>query len=467
MMMLTRCCLIVLLCSVQALAVAAPLKLTTSTQDENADFAVERSGPGGNLHLVWTQDDDVDGRSLHYMMFSSAGAVLIADTRIDNGGTGGPAGYPSLALDTTGHVYVVWQGGAVPEVYFMRLNPFLDDRNGNPADPATIKEVDDMMISAAGGDQAVHPRVELDGNSQLHVVWESDCTGPVQYVTLDTDGVLLNGPVDIGPTASCNGFPDIALDSNGNAHVVFANGAATMADEIYYAMVDGANATLLIDATLLTADDGLAAGSATVSVNTATDQVFTVYKQETGTGGPGSEEIFIDTLDPARDDRNGSVADPAVLRLGQQQFTSGEGQYRWHVFSRIGLDRRLDLFYMDFDDNACPVGDYTIRHAQLIYDGTVLLRENLSTTAQSCAAWVRLSHFDSRVVWADRDSATGYQEIYSSPIGREDAGSSGYFTCALHTAPGRAANAGDFWVLLAGIGALGLRSVRRRYAGRA
>jgi hypothetical protein len=465
MTMLVRCCFIVLLYSVQALAVAVPLQLTTSVTNVNSDFAVERTDPSGNIHLVWTEDDVVDGRALYYKMLSSTGTVLIDATRIDNGGTGGPAGYPSIALDSTTHVYVVWQSGASPEVYFMRLNPLLDDRNGTAADLATIKEVDDVMISAAGGDQAVHPRVELDSSNNLRVVWETACTGPVQYVTVDTNGVLLNGPLDLGPAGSCNGYPDMALDSKGNAHIVFANGAATTADEIYYTMVDGATATVLIDATLLTLDDGLLAGSATVSVNTATDQAFVVYKQETGIGGPGSEEIFIDTLDPALDDQNGSVADPSVLRVSQQQFTSGEGQYRWHVFSRIGQDRRIDIFYMDFDDSACPANVYAIQYAQLLYDGRVLLRENLSTTAQSCAAWVRLSHYDNRVVWAD--SAAGNQEIFSSVISRADAGSSGFFACSLRTVPGRAANAGDFWILLAGVGALGLRSLRRCFRGRA
>jgi hypothetical protein len=458
MSLFARCCLIVLLYSVQAIALAVPQQFTSSMS--NADFAVARSGPAGNIHMVWTQDDTTDGRSLHYMMRTASGTVLIDDTRIDNGGTGGPAGYPSIAVDVSGHVYVVWQAGSSREVYFMRLNPSLDDRNGNAAVLTTIKEVDDVMISGAGGDEAVHPRMEADSSGNLRVVWESNCTGPVQYLTVDTNGVSLNGPLDLGPTGSCNGYPDIALDSNGNAHVVFANGAATTADEVYYTMVDGSNASVLIDATLLTLDDGLLAGNATVSINTATNQAFVVYKQETGAGGSGSEEIFIDTLDPALDDQNGSVADPAVLRINQQQFTNGEGLYRWHVFSRIGQDRRVDIFYMDFDDSACPASVYTIQHAQLLYDGTLLLHENLSTTAQSCAAWVRMSHSDNRVVWAD--SAAGSQEIFSGKIDRADAGSSGYFACSLTAVQGSATRAGDLWLLLVGIAALGIRTLRKR-----
>jgi len=293
-------------------------------------------------------------------------------------------------------------------------------------------------------------------------VWESECTGPVQYVRLDTSGAQLStAPVSIGPAGTCDGYPDLALDSDANVHVVFSSAAATAAPEVYYAMIDGATDDVLIDATLLTVDDDLLAGSATVSVNLGDNQVFLVYKQETGSGGPGSEEIFIDTLDPSRDARDGSPGNLAVLRTGLTQFTNGEGQYRWHVFSRIGQNRRLDILYMDFDDAACPVGTYTLQYAQKIYDGAVLLRQDLSTTLQSCSAWARMSHYDDRVVWPD-DTAAGDQEIFAAQLGRADAGSSGFLACTLHAGAGSAAGAGDLWVLLAGIAALGIRVARRR-----
>lgn len=450
------------LLSVSAYVAAAPLQLTSTMA--NADYAVERTDAAGNIHLVWTQDDTTDGRALYYRMLNASGAVLIDSTRIDNGGTGGPAGFPSMALDTAGKVYVVWQSGASPAIYFLRLNPLAHDFTTTIADLATIKEVDDVMIST-GGAAAVHPRVAMDSSANLHVVWESDCTGPVQYVRIAVDAnnnVVPNGaPLDVGPTGSCNGYPDIALDSVGNAHVVFANATLTMADEIYYAMIAAADGTILIDATRLSADDGLLAGSATISVNTADNKAYLVYKEETGSGGSGSEEIFIDTLDPALDPQNGSSAAAAIL-LNRRQFSNGEGLFRWQVFARIGQNRRLNILYVDFAAAACPTGVYAIRYAQVIYDGDALLRQDLSTTAQSCSASVRMAPNGSRIVWAD--SVGGNQEIFSSTISRADAGSNG-FTCTLHTLPGRAASAADLWLLLTGIGLLGLRHFSRRRAG--
>lgn len=457
---IARILLAVLLLSVLPGLRAAPLQLTSTAM--NADYAVERTDASGNLHLVWTQDDATDGRALYYEMLNGSGRVLIAATRIDDGGTGGPAAYPSIAVDSTYHVYVVWQSGATPEVYFMRLNPLLEPRDGSPATLSTLKEVDDVMISPAGGDSAVHPRVEIDSQAHLFVVWESECTGPVQYVRLDANGTQLStAPVSLGPAGGCDGFPDLALDNNANVHVVFSSAAATVAPEVYYAMLNGADDSVMIDATLLTADDGLLAGSATVNVNLGDNKVYIVYKRETGSGGPGSEEIYIDTLDPSQDARDGSPGNLAVLRTGHLQFTNGEGLHRWHVFSRIGSNRRLDILYMDVDDATCPTGSYTLQYAQKIYDGAVLLRQDLSTTLQSCSAWVRMAHYGDRVIWPDITSA-GDQEIFTTQIGRADAGSSGYFTCTLHAGGGSATRAGDLWMLLAGIAALGVRVARRR-----
>ena len=456
-----RFCCAALLLAVHTLAAALPQQLTSSMAD--ADYADVRTDAAGSIHLVWTAYDATDGRALFYKMLNSSGDVLIDAIRLDQGGTGGPAMFPSLAIDAARKVYVVWQTGASPEIYFLRLNPLAHDFSTTTADIATIKETGDVMISGAGGDSALHPRVEMDNSTRLHVVWESDCAGgKVQYAKLDADGNRLNGtPFDLGPAGSCNGYPDIALDSNSNAHVVFSNAGATPADEIYYAMIDGAAGTVLIDATLLTVDDGLLAGSATISINTVDNRAYLVYKQAVGSSGPGNEEIFIDTLDPSLDGQGGGVADPAVLRVKQQQFSNGQGGF-WHVFSRIGQDRRLHILSMDFDAAVCTANSVnTIHHAHVTYGGKVLLRENLSTTTQSCAASVRLAPRGDRIVWAD--SASGNQEIFSTTFTRADAGSSG-FTCALQRAPGRAANAADLWLLLAGIAVLGLRVARRRQA---
>ncbi len=65
----------------------------------------------------------------------------------------------------------------------------------------------------------------IDGSGNLHVVWESDVGGPVQYVKVDPDGNLSRATgVRVTQTAGTgNDLPDIAIDSAGHVHVVYTS----------------------------------------------------------------------------------------------------------------------------------------------------------------------------------------------------------------------------------------------------
>ncbi len=113
--------------------------------------------------------------------------------------------------------------------------------------------------------------------------------------------------------------------------------------------------TVLIAPTLLTADDGLPAGNATVSVDLVDDRVYVVYKQATTLVGNGDEQVYLTALDPALHVQPGSMADLAVIRLHETAITATPAQNSWRVFSRIGSDRRVHAIYMDFDDTNCQI----------------------------------------------------------------------------------------------------------------
>ncbi len=443
---------------------AVPEQLTDS--GNSADFADVRVDASGSRHLVW-YDADVDSGAIFYRMFNRNGVLVIDSTQINNGGSGSSNTRPSLVIDAASRVLVVWQNNADGEIYFLRLEPYLDDLDGSPADLATIRTIADTRISDdQDGLAAVHPRVVRDANSDLHIVWEDDSGPNVQYVKVDGDGVILNGPVLLGGFGSGHDLPDIGIDSAGNAHVVFSNTGNTQAEEVYYAMLDGATGAVLINSTLLTRDDNLRATRATLGVDTDDDKVYVVFGQVTASAPSGGEQIFMMALDPSLDDQDGSAANPAVIRLSETQVSSGSPQFAWHAFSRFGSDRRMHVTYMDFDAATCQGGGaggpYDIIHAHVTTAGKVLAYQTLTTTGYSagCDPMARLVPGGNRITWAGTVAA-GVQEIFSDIFNRADAGESG-FTCSLGPA-GSAWRAGDFWMLLAGLVALGIW--RRRVSG--
>jgi hypothetical protein len=432
-----------------------------------ADYPDYRIDGAGNMHLI-RYDGTVDNGAILYKMFSAAGTELIPDIQV-NDSSGSANTQPVAALDASSRLFVVWQDQADQEVWLMRLEPLLDDLDpATPADLLTIKaqtlsnNLPEVRISDPGDPwPARNPAVAIDGNGDLHVVWESGAGGPVQYVKVDPDGVLLNGPLNLGANGSGSDLPDIAIDSAGNVHVVYTHAGTTQANEVYYAMLDGATAPpqpVLIAPTPLTADEGFAAGSATVSVDLADDRVYVVYKQATSAAGSGAEQIYLAALDPARDDRDGSMATLAAIRLHETVLSTAPAQSSWRVFSRIGFDRRVHAIYMDFDATNCTApnftsADYTINNVHVTYDGKIIARQVLTDSGATpgCTPRARIAPRSNRVVWSD--SATGDLEIFSAVFSRADAGSSG-FTCSLGNPAAGASRAADLWLLLAFIAVL-------------
>lgn len=437
--------LLLLLAGSFAPAVAEQL---TDGMGNTADFPDYRTDVFGNLHLVW-HDANVDSGAIMYKMFDSAGNVLIDRTQVNTGETGFANTRPAMATDGLGLIYVVWQDMTDQEIYFMRLDPSLALLDGMPTTQGLIKVIGDVSVSAPAGDNAVRPRIRIDANADLHIVWESTSGGQVQYAKVNADGMILNGPVSLGIAGIGDNLPDIDVDTNGHAHIVFINVAPIMMeDEIYYAMIDGTTGLPLIDATLLSVDDGLRAGQATLSIDLFDNSVYVVFKQALMNATNAVEEIFLAKLNPSP---------PLVLKVSETKI-NGIGAFQWHVFSRIGSDRRIHASYMDFDEGSCPgVGNYTITDAHITFAGKVIARNNLTATgsATSCLPQVRSAPVRNRIVWTDSDSATGTREIFSATFARADAGESG-LTCSLGNRNATGWEAGDLWLLLGAIAALGL-----------
>ncbi|MGB5259182.1 MAG: hypothetical protein WBO34_01530 [Gammaproteobacteria bacterium] len=444
--------------------VTAALALTS--EGGVADFPDYRIDSGGRIHLVW-YDDSVDSGAIFYKLLNGSGNDLIPALQVNTGGSGSPNSWPAMSLDARGLVYVVWQDEADGEVWIMRLNPANAPLDGSPTTTADIREYE-IRLSVDGGTNAVHPRMRIDANGDLHVVWESN-GGDVEYAKVNpVDGLPLNGPLSLGIVANGTGLPDVDVDTAGHAHIVFSSNDGTATDELYYAMVDGDPAAVpnvRIDPTRLSGDDGLRAGSATVNVDRFDNTLYMVFKQALANGVNGVEEVFLARLNPSLDAQDGGAANPAALKLFEKRVTSGQGLYQWHVTSRIASDKRIHATYIDFDQGGCPgAGVYSINDSHITFAGDVVISDLLTTTgsATSCFPQVRTAPGSSRIVWPD-STTPGISEVMSSSISRADTGESGYFTCSLTNRDGVAWRSGELWLLLGLVLLLGVRRLRRNH----
>ena len=319
----------------------------------------------GNTHVIWSEECN----EIWYKMLDSGLNTLIDHTPL----TGGAGGCRTrVAVGSDDRVYVLSQDGSISG--FIRLDPSLDDQNGDAADPLVIGELGAAVGDGSEVSTPAHATFVLDSADNLHIVFTEQGGGPLAYTKLDRDGNVLIpetwvwDPFVSHPTAS------IGLDSNEDVHIAWSDDNVTSDDEIYYAMLNGADGSELIAATLLTADDGDWEKHISLIVD---NDLVTIVWAPASTNGPLAADIYLMQLDPALDDQNGDAAEPLVIKtVAETPLTTDNGATNWYVTATQGADGNLDIT----SGAGAQVGDIPINYLKSDLAGNVLIAERALTT---------------------------------------------------------------------------------------
>ncbi len=202
----------------------------------------------GNIHVAWSADHNTINDEIYYAMLDGVtGADIIAETLVtdDDGYRGKHTGM--AVVDNM--VTIIWgdnrlrspadsQSGTTDdeEIYLMRLDPSLDDQNGDAADVNVIKVVDDVQITTT--DDTV-PRWYITaqltpGDGLINVAWQeagSSSAGDVGTLRVDVDGVVsvaqsILTSAGTGTTynpyiAHANGIAIVAIDDAGTSRIAY------------------------------------------------------------------------------------------------------------------------------------------------------------------------------------------------------------------------------------------------------
>jgi hypothetical protein len=119
------------------------------------------------------------------------------------------------------------------EIFYMEIDPYLDDRSGDAADPAAIKSVDEMPVSENDGVKSYLTNIATDRNSRSHVVWLSESTGSyndIYYAMVDPSGDKLVTEYRVTHTTGKLTFAAWLESSNRNPEIVVADGRVFIVD---------------------------------------------------------------------------------------------------------------------------------------------------------------------------------------------------------------------------------------------
>ncbi len=192
-----------------------------------------------NLHIAWQDQTDYAGAGTDNDIFYkswNASLSLWTLTEIVSSGNVGYSVYPSIAIDSSGNIHIVWWdgSGASFDIFYKQWNA--------SSSSWTTTEV----VSTESTGHSYHPSLAVDSSGNVHIAWydETDYAG----AGIDTDifykhwdasssSWTITEVVSTESTALSE-RPSLAVDSAGDVHIVWYDytnfaGAGTDVDIFY------------------------------------------------------------------------------------------------------------------------------------------------------------------------------------------------------------------------------------------
>lgn len=232
----------------------------------------------GNTIVVWKQNDGTN--NLIYMSEYRGGSWTHPIDLTDAiSPAGQDADYPQVAMSDNGTALVVWyqNNGSNPQIYKSEY------RNGSWTHPTDLTD----SISLIGND-AIDPQVAMDSSGNAIIVWRQRTGAYFSILKSEYRSGSWTHPADINEKIDAGFFsansPDVAMDNNGNALIVWDQNDATTDGnaQIYVSEYRDGSWTHPDDASDNISPDGTDALSPLVAMGDGGDAIIH-WKQKDGT----------------------------------------------------------------------------------------------------------------------------------------------------------------------------------------
>ncbi|MCK5873562.1 MAG: hypothetical protein KAG82_02605 [Alcanivoracaceae bacterium] len=341
-----------------------PVSAELSFTDISADTAFARDRPqvakdaDGNYHVVYRKGDagvrarNATAGNIGYMMVAPNGDVLIDEVNLTVDRT---ANVDSVDVEvgSDGKVFVSFGHRNDRDLRMLVIDPSLAPQDGTAPALGTITDVAEVTVVGTFN----NPFIELDDTDNVYV-WSHNGFF-AKYDSTLTEVVAPVAPFS-GTDGDGHSTSPVALDSDGNVHVVFQDCDSNLCT-VSYGMLDGTDGTVLIDQTNvitegLSTDQGsnTTVGDAPHAVHynimvDSKDKVSLVWVDKRNTpiwdeyctvcasGGT----LYFAKLDPSLDDQDGSAADMTVIKTVDDVAL---GPYKY-VQAYMGKNDSVNIFF--------------------------------------------------------------------------------------------------------------------------
>jgi hypothetical protein len=199
-----------------------------------------------NVHLAWNDRGYTSAFEGYYMMLDGRDGSIRIDRTLISTDDGYDSKRQSILVDSEDKVHIIWKdqrGVDVQAVYYTKLDPSLDDQNGDPADESVITLIDDMPVSTNDSDYWVkNIGSAIYCGQYIYLSWWEDYDenehSELYYMVLDNNGNTVVAETTLTTTGSVTStaswtVPYLDVDSKGTAHIVWCDDRDG-AYEVYY-----------------------------------------------------------------------------------------------------------------------------------------------------------------------------------------------------------------------------------------
>lgn len=193
-----------------------------------------------NVHIAWSERRGTSDAEIFYAMLGGDTGATLIDSTVLTPDDGFRGRFPSVGIGPGDEVIVVFQDllfqaiGGQTEIFMLRIDPGLDDQDGDAADLNQIRVLADTPITPNDGTKSNHPTATVDGQGNVRVTyydnWSGFDRGDLFFRLVDPNGVslfpgqaLTEGRTAVATTGFTLGFA--AVDGP-TSHVTWTDDAA-------------------------------------------------------------------------------------------------------------------------------------------------------------------------------------------------------------------------------------------------
>lgn len=322
--------------------------VTSGVGVRQSDVAVDGEG---RVHVTWIEENE-DGGHVWYRLFDADGVPLMDATQITDEEQGRA---PSIGADSSGNAFIAWHHNNYGAS--LSIPGVADEPTAVGGGAPQVHDRVTLSLSASGQ----HVRIAVDGDDNIHAVWRDGGEGyEIHYAKVSGDGEFLVEPTLLVGEADWNLSLNMALDSDGNAHIVWTDDEFDCCQAaVYYLMADGSDGSVMIDRTRITPmlEEGpIAAGDGEQRhsdlVVDASGRVHIVWSEQEGNFESaanldgGNAEVYYAQLDPSLRSEEAPDADVAdLLTVAPKLLTTDNGLSSYNSTVSIDPDGNLMLLW--------------------------------------------------------------------------------------------------------------------------